>query len=221
MLTKIQSMGHYRKLLIAVIHDAVMSVLALLFSIALRFDGFSLSSEFHPYLLKLIILTPIIQVPLFYIMGVYKGLWRYSSTPDLIKVIKSAVFASGILYFSFYLLFRLDQIPRSLPIIQTIILISLMGGGRLIYRIVRDSREYGAYVSKGRDKLLIIGAGDGGERLFREIRKNPTLNLHVIGFVDDMRSLRNRSIHGVPILGNIEELPVIVENTQVRKAHAG
>lgn len=219
MLNKIQRLSHWQKLFIAIFHDLIMSSLALLISLALKFDGFQFEPEVRPFFIKIIFLTPLIQVPLFYIMGIYKGVWRYSSTPDLIKVIKSAVVATGALYIGIYLLFRLDFIPRSLPVLQCILLISLMGGGRLIYRIFRDSREYGAYVSKGRDKLIIIGAGNGGERLFREIRKNPGLNLHVIGFVDDSPSFKNRTIHGVPILGTSRELPRIIEETHVQRVY--
>lgn len=219
MLNKIQKLGHIQKLMIAILHDAIMSILALVTSIALRFDGFNIEPEIKPFLFKFIILTPFIQVPLFYLMGVYKGVWRYSSTPDLIKVIKSSIIATGALYLSFYLLFRLDFIPRSLPILQGLLLISLMGGGRLLYRIFRDSREYGAYVTKGRDKLLIIGAGNGGERLFREIRKDPSLNLHVIGFIDDSPVFRNRTIHGVPVMGTSKDLSRVIHETHVQKVY--
>jgi len=216
---RFQSVGNIQKLLIAIIHDLLMSMLALCLAILLRFDGLPTDPEMNKVLLRLFALTPFLQLPIFYLSGVYRGVWRYSSTPDLIRVIKSAIYATGGSYGAFYLIFRLDFVPRSLLLLQLILLIVLMGGGRLIYRIVRDSHEYGRNATQGRHKLLIIGAGNGGEKLFREIRKNVKLNLQVIGFVDDSSAFKNRSIHGVPVLGKISDLPQIIEKTNVKKVY--
>ncbi|MCR9203374.1 MAG: polysaccharide biosynthesis protein [Halobacteriovoraceae bacterium] len=208
-----------QKLLIATSHDAVISFLSITFAIILRLDENIFDTSTNTYFIKIIIATPFVQVPIFYLLGVYKGVWRYSSTPDLIKVIKSCVISTVLLYLCFYFILRLDFIPRSIPIIQLSLLILLMGGGRLSYRIFRDTSDYGTNVSKGRNKLLIIGAGHGGERLFREIRKNPILNLHVIGFIDDSPAFLNRTIHGVPVLGTSKDLPKVIQETHVQKVY--
>lgn len=196
-----------------------MSLLALTFAILLRFEGLPEDPEMSKTLLILLTITPFIQAPVFYLSGVYRGVWRYSSTPDLIKVIKSATYAVGSLYGLFYLIFRLDLVPRSLPPLQLILLIVFMGGGRLVYRVMRDSHEYGRSALKGRNRLLIIGAGNGGERLFREIRKNPGLNLQVIGFIDDSTAFKNRAIHGAPVLGKTADIPSIIEKTKVKNVY--
>lgn len=217
MFSRIQRLGHIQKLLIAIFHDTIMTVFAVLLAFITRFDGFNIPPDSVDTLRNFFILTPIVQVPIFYMLGVYKGVWRYSSTPDLIKVIKSVLIATIALYSFAYLIFRLDVIPRSIPVLQILFLVTLMGGGRLIYRIFRDSTEYGIYASKGREKLIIIGAGAGGERLFREIRKNPSLNLHVVGFIDDSDTFRNRTIHGVPVLGTTNDISQIISQSHVQK----
>ncbi len=135
------------------------------------------------------------------ILGIYKGIWRYSSIIDLLRLIRSVTIGSLIGFTTLFLFTRLYGIPRSVFIINWFVLVSFLGGGRFVYRLLRDF--VGQKERKKKSKNVVIyGAGHGGEQLLREIKKAPHLHFHVLGFLDDDLSKKGKIIHGVKVLGN-------------------
>jgi FlaA1/EpsC-like NDP-sugar epimerase len=206
-----------QKVFTAIFYDFVMAMLSFYMALVLRFGVWKPSIVDRPHFIYLILLVTVTQSISFYMFGLYKGVWRYASTPDLVRIIKSTILAILGSYLALFIYIRLESIPRSLFFINWLLLVMSLGGGRLVYRMMRDHYQSNRATSGGRKNVIIVGAGAGGEQLFREIKKNNLLGVKVIGFIDDSRDLMNRSIHGVPVLGTIRNLPTILENNDAQQ----
>lgn len=206
------------RILTAFLYDAIWSVLALYFSMCVRWGAVALEDFPVANLGQLFLMVSVSQIFCFMVSGLYLGIWRFSSTRDLIRIVQGV--SSGVV-FSFFLCFlvtRLDTVPRSLFILDWLILIVGLGAGRFAYRMLKDHSHLPRQLShQSLTKVLIMGAGPAGERLLRDIRLNPSLGLQVIGFIDDDTFTLNRSIHGVKVLGNRQHLRELVEKHHVKR----
>lgn len=182
-----------------------MSAFCFYLSIVIRLGDFSLSTIHTNILIKAIVLITITQSITFYLSGLYKGIWRYSSTHDLLRLIKGSFFAVTFSFLILFLTTRLQEIPRSTVFIDWLLLVMSLGGARFTYRIFRDNISLKLQADNCQ-KIIIIGAGNGGNQILREVKQNPSLNLYVYGFLDDASTKQGKIIHGVPVLGKINDL---------------
>ena len=165
----------------------------------------------------------------FYVFGLYKGMWRYTSLNELMNIIKASSAATFVLIAFFLYKNRFEMVSRSVFIIDWCLTLMLLIGLRVFTRIcfeqftenmsARDilnrlSKIFRKEKKEGRG-MLIIGAGDCGEKICREFRENPSIESHVIGFLDDDISKIGRKIHGVPVLGTIDTLDHVIKFTDV------
>lgn len=140
--------------------------------------------------------------------GLYRGLWRFASLQDLWNIIRAAGLGALAVGVALFFINRLEGIPRSLVVLYPLFLIFLLGSPRLLYRLWKDRALSLRRVADGQ-RVIIIGAGEGGESLLRDmLREGSYLP---IGLVDDRASLIRGRIHGVPVLGTIAQLPELVE----------
>jgi len=136
---------------------------------------------------------------------------------DLINLIKACLASSTIIAVLLYVTVRFAGFPRSVFIIDFFLTLILVGGYRMGVRVFfsRTNGLLGPQHVSNKDtatkRLIIIGAGDAGEKLLREIMENRNLHYHVVGFVDDDPAKLNRTIHGIPVLGTLDDLEGIVE----------
>lgn len=170
----------------------------------------------HPFsgvssLVGLLILSAI-QLACYYHFKVYRGLWRFSSINDVVRIIKAVALATFLVIPVFYLTSLLPQIPRSILPLYCLILVTILCSGRLARRTYREG-----LVLQGREssakRVLIIGAGHAGESLVRDLKR--TNNYWPIGFVDDNPARRDMEIHGVAVLGTIAELSHVVTTNHI------
>jgi FlaA1/EpsC-like NDP-sugar epimerase len=161
-------------------------------------------------LLSLIIITPT-QLSTFALFGLYKGIWRFASIPDLLRIIKAVTAGTAVSLLILFLLTRLSGIPRSVPIIYAILLIILLSGSRLLYRWIKDHH---IYLNTGK-RVLIVGAGQAGEMLARDLLRSSTRNYQLIAFVDDNPRRLRREIHGVQVYGTCSDIPDLVESKEI------
>lgn len=212
----INTLRPWQKTVIVSSFDVSMTIICFYFSLAIRYSDLYPSIVQNRQFIFIIFLTTIAQASCFYVSGLYKGIWRFSSLPDLIRVIKGATFAVVCSFSSIFLYNRMEGMPRSVYLIDWLLLVVTLGGGRFCYRLLREhsSKKRGA---KDGSRIIIFGAGAGGEGLFREIIHNPNLGLHVIGFVDDDPGKRKKLLHGVPILGDIHSLKSLIEQHHIEK----
>jgi FlaA1/EpsC-like NDP-sugar epimerase len=175
----------------------------------LRFDGnigrvdVTRYSEVLPALL-------VIRALLFFPFRLHEGLWRYTSIFDLRNIIFGVVLSSLAFCLYVYNVAGITDYPRSVFVIDALLLIFLLGGVRLIRRFQLGLRQL-----KGGKKVLIYGAGDAGEMIVRDMSNNGALyRYHPIGFIDDNPGKVGQHIHGIPVLGGRDDLARIVKSRQ-------
>lgn len=209
----------WQKTTLAIVFDFTITIVAFYLSFVLRLGEFFPELIRHAHFIWLVLLMGLSQTATFYLNGLYKGLWRYSSTPDLLRVIRASVYAIIVSFIVGFIFIRLEGIPRSLFFINWLLLVMGVGGGRLFYRVFRDRAHQDLYLKPGeeRSRVFIVGAGDGGDRLFREIKRDDSLQVNIVGFIDDAQGLQNRSLHNTPVLGTTENLVDLIEQYQVHK----
>ena len=194
----------YRRTLVVGIHISLV-VLANYLAFLLRFDGnipadtWLLVVETLPWLLIIRLLT-------FIPLRLYVGLWRYTGIWDLRNIIAGVALSSVMFYFLVFWVFGLTHYPRSVFIIDSLILVCLMGGVRLSRRLYQSLGGF-----KAEKKVLIYGAGSAGESTVRSLKSNVAYHeFEPIGFVDDNPAKTGKRIHDVPVLGTRQHVPNVV-----------
>ena len=196
----------------ALAHDLIMIPVAWLLSYWIRYN----IGEFPEHLLEravhLLPLVLLIQGSAFVYFGLYRGVWRFASLPDLSRIVRAVVVSTALLAVAIFLLIRLEYVPRSVFIIDAVLLIVLLGGPRLLYRFLKDH----SVGSKGlRDKVLVVGAGAAGEGLVRDLLRMRPLVYTPVAFVDDDQAKQGREIHGIRVVGSCDDLAEVVEQWDV------
>lgn len=197
---------------VAILHDVVMVPLAWLLAYLFRFNFEGIPDAYlHPGLFSLSVLMPV-QIILFWRVGLYRGVWRFASIPDLVRIVKSVILGMLIAVLILFVLFRVEGIPRSVPILYTVLLVILLGGPRLLYRWSKDRN---LHISGGK-RVLIVGAGSAGEMLARDMLRSQGNDYLPVAFVDDKARRVGQDIHGIPVVGNIESIPDKVAELQIQ-----
>jgi len=202
-----------KKTFIVMCFDFLVSAFSFVLSYLLRL------SEIPPYFfttefLHKILLVSTLHAVCFYVMGNYKGIWRFSSTHDLIRVIKGVSLAIPVAFLGLFLFNFLQNTPRSIFFIQWFLLIVGLGGGRFAYRLYRDKNLKASSMPLDRKiKTLVIGAGYAGQQLMRDIHNDIHSEVNVVGFIDDDLNKRGKIIHGVKIFGNVADIYQLANKT--------
>jgi FlaA1/EpsC-like NDP-sugar epimerase len=185
--------------------DLILIFFSYFLSYHLRFDWSLSSKDYQTFLISLPIIMAI-RVFMFDRHGMYKSIWKYVSVRDLLKIIRATTIGTILIVASLYLL-GLTGVPRSVLLIDLVFCIFFIGGFRLIIRVFRENVSF---EDKSGKNVLIIGAGDVGEMLLRELDRNPENKYNVVGFVDDNKEKHGLTVHGVRILGGRENIPGLV-----------
>jgi len=195
--------------------DLLIIPLSVLASYILRLEFFEVFDNYIYSLLWMVGLAWVIKPIVYYLFGLYRRMWAYASVPELKLIIAAVTTASLVL--AIPMLFFLNgkvfyAFPRSVLVIDWVISILLVGGQRLSLRIFSEQRgkTQNSKASEPKKRVLIIGAGDAGAMVVKELQRNPQLNMHPIGFLDDNIDKKGKTIHGVPILGDVETLPKVL-----------
>ena len=171
-----------------------------------RFDSLLSPVYFQKFLAYLPLLL-LIRLACILLTGLHRGLWRYASISDLIKIINSTTIGSLLFLLIVKYLIGDTDYPRSILVLDWLIFIAISGGNRLFIRVFR---EY-MIEEPSRKNVLIIGAGDVGEMIVREMKNKRESAYSPIGFIDDDIQKKGSTIHGIPILGNSDMLPDIIK----------
>jgi len=189
------NVSHKRRIF-EVFLDAFLITLAYYSSFALLFASFEASSNWDLFLRTLPLLI-LIKLGSFLVVGVYRGLWRYTSIGDLITFAKGGLLGSILSVLAILLLYRFQGFSRTVFIIDGVFLLLLVVGSRMAFRVIRQMLPP-AVAPDGR-RVLIYGAGDGGEMLLRELNNNPEWSYRAVGFIDDDPLKKDKVIHGLAV----------------------
>ncbi len=187
---------------LAVLHDALAAVLAWNLAYLLRFN-FELPSSFAAESRMTLLYVVPLQLLIFWRFKLYRGIWRYASTADLRRIFLAVMLSAAVVPLVFTMV-RIDLvIPRSVLVINPLLLIMLMGGSRFVYRLWKEKGLYRDFRLHG-VPVLILGAGDVGVNLAKELSKKSDWRL--VGFLDDDTEKNQRTLNGVTVLGPLEKL---------------
>ncbi len=196
-----------------ILADTAFIALAVIFSFMLRFDGVVPVQYIEGGIIQnMIILALVFSLPTFYFLGLYSFSWSFVSANELISLFKAITLSFLFLAFSIFFLKSFQGFPRSAIIISYFLVFIFCGGTRFSKRIYLEIFKSG---NKGQEKTLIVGAGQAGEEILRSIKSSKESHFSPIGFVDDNLSKQGVSIHGLQVLGKIEDIPTLVEKKKV------
>lgn len=203
--TILNSILMYKRRILEVLLDLAFICLAYYSAYFLRFEGPLLAPNLQ-LVEKSLVWLVLIKLTVFYICGLYRGVWKYISISDLLTIFKAVSLSSifSILFFTF--LFRFQDFSRAVFFIDWLLLLFLICGYRILFRVLGEL--FNGVRQKGKN-IFIFGAGDAGEMVIREIKRNKALNYNPIGFIDDDPAKLGNKIQGVPVLGcrnNLKDL---------------
>jgi FlaA1/EpsC-like NDP-sugar epimerase len=188
-------------------HDALAAAIAWYLAYQLRFN-FEVPAE-HLSVLKICLPGVVLmQVIGFYLFGLYRGIWRFASVLDLQRIVISVGLATILVTAGLFMLRSDFVVPRSVLILDPILLILMMGGSRFVYRAFKEHQLYGLRASRG-EPVIIIGAGPTAVTLAKELAQGD--QWRVVGLLDDDQSLHGREVSGFRVLGNMSSLQKVYQ----------
>jgi len=201
------------------IGDIVLIIVSVLGSFALRLDVGQLPFYF-PAVILMCAVALIIKIPVYFLFGLYRRLWMYASTGELrlitVTVTTASVLTSGVMAVLIVMGRVLPGMPRTALGIDWLLSLILIGGSRFALRLLYEQSTMSH--PQGKEKrALIIGAGDAGALVVRELQKSRQLNLTPIGFLDDDPAKQNHSIYGVSVIGTVSDLPAMIDLHQINE----
>ena len=192
---------------IAFSHDVAMAMASFPLALWLR-TGDQFGFYTQDYLLEGTLAFGLIAAVVFRISRMYRGIWAYASIDDLVAITRSVTITILIFLPFLFLLTRLDFFPRSVPVIQWVCLIGMLGGPRFLYRLFKDRRlDRMALSSVGTSvPVVLVGAGDGAELFLRDLKRTRNAAYRVLAIFDHKGTRVGRDIHGVSVAGDLPEL---------------
>lgn len=202
----------YKRRIFEVFLDALLITLSYYAAYVLLFGNFETSGNWDLFIKSLPIIV-VLKLFAFLAAGVYRGLWRYTSVGDMITFLQGVVAGSIFSVVAILLFYRFEGFSRAVFVLDGIILLFALVGSRMAFRLFRELLPM-QFSTEGR-RILIYGAGDGGEMLLRELRNNPEWKYLPVGFVDDDRLKRDKVINGLRVFDANGSLPALCREKEI------
>ena len=216
-----------RNFYLMILIDALIFTVAHIFSYLIRFE-FKLEPLRIEQILLLLPYLILLKLTVFFGNGLYRGMYRYTSLVDLWKLVRATFITTLLLIVSILYFNRFEGFSRGIFIIDGALTFILAGGFRIGIRMYHEhqagvnvadyflpSRK--GFLKQGWKRVLIIGAGNAGEQILREIFNNPDHRILLVGFVDDDPTKKGSSMHGMPVFGNVDQLPKIIRKHAIEQ----
>ena len=187
---------------LAMLHDVMAVVTAWIGAYLLRLN-FELSPNFWTESSRALLWIVPLQMAVFWRFGLYRGIWRYASLNDLRRIVLAVLLAGLLIPFVLWMLHVNLFVPRAVLVLNPLLLILMMGGGRLLYRMWKETGFYGR-LKMSAEPVLVLGAGDAAVMLSKDLAKNPAWQL--VGFLDDDDGKQGCILNGAKVLGRLDEL---------------
>ncbi|MCB4811452.1 polysaccharide biosynthesis protein [Methylovorus menthalis] len=195
----------------AITHDVLVAVTAWYFAFALRFN-FQIPPSFQQSMLQSMWWVVLLQFVFFVNFGLYRGVWRFASLPDLKRILFAVATAAATVVAVIFMTKPHGVIPRSVLILDPMLLVLGMGGSRFLYRYWKEHLLYGAFQSQGQP-VILLGAGTLAINLLKDLTRSQ--EWRVVGMLDDDEAMHGRQLLGVKVLGNIEDIGYFARRYQV------
>jgi FlaA1/EpsC-like NDP-sugar epimerase len=208
----------YRRFFVVLVHLLLWTA-ALGVSLLLRFE-FNVPRAILAFAPKLLLITLIVRGVVHWRLGLFHGLWRYSGSRDLLSLLQAAALSS-VLIAAVWGFMSTGTFPRSVLMLDFAFSILIVGGLRFGIRTVREialhatRSDRDAKSGAPRRRVLVLGAGDAGEMLMREITRTYAHRYEPVGFLDDSRAKQNERIHGVPVIGVIDDVVLLAKRERI------
>jgi len=197
---------------LAIIHDVLMIPLAWFGAYWLRFNLDGIPEEALPMALAAFPTVLVVQTGAYWTVGLYRGIWRFASVPDLMRIFRAAAMGCGLSMLILFLVTRLEGFPRSVLPIYGMLLIIGLGGSRFAVRWLKDYHR--SQVTEKR--VLVVGADGPGEGIVRDLLRERERHYKPVAFVDDKASKAGHEIHGIPVVGKCLDIPRIVKEYDIQ-----
>lgn len=196
--------------LTASVHDLCAAAIAWTAAYAFRFN-FDVPPNFADAMWRNLVWIILPQAAIFHVFGLYRGIWRFASIPDLRRIALAAGTAGLAVPVLLLMLQRLNDVPRSVLVLNPLLLVLIMGGSRFLYRAWKDGhlislRQFDS------EAVIIIGAGAAGAALLRDLAGNP--RWRAVALLDDDPAKLRLQVQGVPVLGRLEDVAQIAAANQ-------
>ncbi len=192
-------------------HDLLWVPVAIYLAFWLRFNLGAIPSAHIPSLQLLMLLALPIQMAAFWFFGLYRGIWRFASLPDLLRILKAVFLGVLFTFVTMFIWQRLVNMPRSVLLLYPVILSLGLAGSRMFYRWLKD--RHLSLSPHEQKRALLIGAGQAGELLVRDLLKSGPYE--PVGFLDDAGGRQGQEIHGVRVIGRLADLENILRRQDI------
>jgi FlaA1/EpsC-like NDP-sugar epimerase len=196
-----------KRRLLVFFSDALLIALALCLAFLLRFD-FTIPPQQLELFWECLLVVMIVKPLVFIVTGFYNSMWRYASVQDAVEILKGVTLSSFLTVGAVFFLRQFTPIPRSIFVLDWILLFALLAASRLLWRVWRET--YVVSRSCEGPRTLIIGAGEAGSLLLKEIRRQPHAAYSICGFIDDDPGKWGLKLHGIPVLGGTNLLKELI-----------
>lgn len=194
------------------ITDIIIVNIAIYMALLLRFDGKIMTHYKEIYYNTFLVLT-FIKIIVYIMMGLYSSLWRYASIDELLQIFFATAIETALCYlYGEYFNVRL---PRSVYIISWFITFIFIGGSRLSYRILRRLNNLVRFDKSEKSRVMVIGAGEAGSMVIKELKKHDELNSVPVAIIDDDTHKHRSFIHGVPVIGGRNKIKAAVSKHNI------
>ena len=196
--------------------DILLTVVAVFGAFALRLD--TLFLIYLPVAYWMVLICLLVKPPIYYMFGLYRRLWAYASMSEM-KLISLAVTVASVTTTAIIMVLDASQllnVPRLIPPIDWLLSLVAIGGFRFSLRLIAEARNTNTKpLPHNARRMLVVGAGDAGALVVREMQRNPQLGLHPVGYLDDDPAKQKNQIHGIPVVGRLNDLGRALDRRRV------
>lgn len=195
----------------ALLHDVTAAILAWWLAYLFRFN-FDIPASFAASMLATGAWAIPLQALAFIAFGLYRGVWRFASMPDLQRILKAIAFSAFVVATVLFMFQPSGVVPRTILVLDPLLLVLMMGGSRFVYRAWKEHKLYGSTNKLG-EPVLILGAGEAAISLVKDLARSE--EWRVVGLLDDDKVMQGRQIQGVKVIAGIEQLPEVSNSLAV------
>jgi UDP-GlcNAc:undecaprenyl-phosphate GlcNAc-1-phosphate transferase len=196
----------YKRRVAEVLLDFMLVIVSYYSAYRLKYEMVEFASNF-PYFLQSLPLVLTLQLAAFFVVGVYRGVWRHFGSSDAVTIVEGAVAGTVLSDVVIRYFYRLDRFSHTVFVIDGLVLVLMIIASRTSFRVIADALQRRRQAGR---RLVIYGAGDGGAMAVRELLNAPDRDVRIMGFIDDDPRKQRTWVRGYPVVGAFEALPGMI-----------